>query len=89
MILVRIIVALLAVPMTFLWVLLLPGGHPSGIPMPWGVISWLMVILLPLLAMAQIFYSDYLKAYLLALLAPVVVWFVATQILGYAYMFFH
>jgi hypothetical protein len=80
LILIRIVIALLALPMTFIWMLLLPGGYPRGIPMPWGIISYIMLIIVPLLAIGQIFYSELTKLYLLVLLAPVLLWIVVSQV---------
>jgi hypothetical protein len=80
LILIRLVIALLALPMTFIWVLLLPGGHPQGIPMPWGIISYIMVTSVPLLAIGQIFHSELTKLYLLVLLAPILLWIVVSQV---------
>ncbi len=85
MILVRILLALPAIPLTLIWLMLTPGGRPSGIPLPWGIVAYLMIVLLPLTAILQIMSGSLTKLYLLLLIGPILLWMVASQLLNLLY----
>jgi hypothetical protein len=80
LILIRIILALFAVPITVVWVMLSPGGRPSGTPVPLGIISYLMAIALPSLAVGQIIHPNLLKPYLFLLLGPILLWWMGATV---------